>query len=365
MHAPPKVAIDARWIQDTPLGGVGRYLANLLPLTAPEFDFHLLFDSRRPAVETDLPATYLRSAFSSATTWIESPAARWLRGFDGIFYTPWYGLPFRQPVPMVVTIHDIVFETHPEWFRPGRHWPFRIQARRAARTAVRVLTPSMFVREQILERYRLAPERVVAAPHGIDPVFVPDVRPEALAALAPGLDTTRYVVALGGAERRQVDVAIEAWRRLRQAGIDDELVVVGGRRPPAEAGLRYMTGLSDEAWAALLAGARVLVYPTLFEGFGMPASEAMAAGTPVVCAPVAALPEVLGECAQWCESPSVDAIAAGLIELLTSDQQYRQVREGGLARARTMTWQASAAVMVQAFHDASEESKAAKSSSLT
>jgi glycosyltransferase involved in cell wall biosynthesis len=358
----PKVAIDARWIQDQPLDGVGRYLANLLPLVAPEFTVHLLFDSRRPPRETDLPATYLRSAFPSATTWIESPAVRWLRGFDGIFYTPWYGLPLRQPVPMVVTIHDIVFETHPEWFRPGRYWPFRIQARRAARTAVRILTPSTFVREQILDRYQVAPERVVAAPHGIDPVFTPNIRPQALAELAPGLEGTRYIVALGGAQRRQVDVSIEAWRRLRRAGIDDELVVIGGESPPNEPGLRHMTGLSDQAWATLLAGARALVYPTLFEGFGMPASEAMASGTPVVCAPVAALPEVLGESAQWCESPSVDSIAAGLIELLTSDQKYRQLRDGGLARARTMTWQASAAVMTQAFRDASEESKAVRSS---
>lgn len=344
-----RVAIDARWLQRRPLDGVGRYLSNLLPCVADSVDLDLLVDPDLPALSSPWPQHSLRSPGGRAVSWLQLPAPRWLRGYPGIFHAPWYGLPFRQPVPMVVTIHDISFESHPEWFTRARLVSFRAQARWAARTARCILTPSQYVRTRILERYHVAEDRVLVTPHGIDPVFRPEHEP-GLAAAALGTESERpYVVAVGNAPRRQADVAVAAWQRACRQGYEGDLVVMGQQLPPAP-GLHCLGRIPDEQWAAVLAGAQALCYPTQDEGFGMPALEAAASGVPVVCAPVGALPEVLGGAAQWCDAPTEESIGDGLGQVLGDPARSKWLRQEGLLRAGVMrSWDRSAAGTLAAY----------------
>ena len=117
---------------------------------------------------------------------------------------------------------------------------------------------------------------------------------------------------------RAFDVAVAAWRHLRATGVEGSLVVVGGEHPPDEDGVVKAGQVDDHTWALLLAGAAAFCYPTTYEGFGMPALEAAASGTPVVCAPVGALPEVLGPAAAWCGSPTPEPVAAALVAVLVA-----------------------------------------------
>jgi alpha-1,3-rhamnosyl/mannosyltransferase len=111
--------------------------------------------------------------------------------------------------------------------------------------------------------------------------------------------------------------------------------------------------LEDELWATLLAGAQALCYPTRYEGFGLPALEAAASGTPVVCAPVASLPEVLGSAGCWAEEPSAEAMAAVLVRLLSDRHWHAERREAGVERARTApSWKESAEVLAGAYERA-------------
>jgi glycosyltransferase involved in cell wall biosynthesis len=344
-----RVALDVRWMQQTPRGGVGRALANLLSRLAKEVELHLLTDARGPALRTGLPEHALPTPWPGrAAGWLQWSAPRWLAGFDGVFHCPWYGLPYRHPVPMVATLYDLTFEHRPEWFPAVQRQVFRRQARHAARIATAVLTGSEHVRRDIVATYRVDPDRVLVAPPGADPVFAPDLDPRAvLGGLAV---TAPYVVALGGAERRNLGLAVAAWARVPDAG---PLVVVGPEAPPARPGVVAAGALADAQWAALLSGAAAFLYPTAYEGFGMPALEALAAGTPVVCARVGALPEVLGECASWAASLAPDHVAVALARVLSDQGVAARLRDSGLRRARAAPgWDASARAHIEAYRRA-------------
>jgi glycosyltransferase involved in cell wall biosynthesis len=327
-------------LQRRPLGGVGRATAHVLPLIAEQVDVELLTARDLPPADVGLPEHPLATPWPGvATGWLQWSAPQWLGRFDGIFHCPWYALPFRQPVPMVTTLHDLTFEHHPGWFGRAQRRSYVTQARWAARTARAVITVSRFVADDIMATYGVPADRMFIASHAVDAVFRPERDATAVCAR---LGIRRpYVAALGGGARRRLDAALDAWRAVRdEHGID--LVVVGTDQLPHEPGV-HGGRLGDEDWADVLAGARALVYPTAYEGFGLPALEAAASGTPVICARVGALPEVLGDSAVWCEDLSARTFAAQLRRLLTDDPFAEQVRTAGIQRAAgRRSWQPSA-----------------------
>ena len=350
-----QVAVDARWMQPGREGGIGRGIANLLPHLTPHVEVHLLTDARLPPAVAGPPEHPLRAPWpANATVWLQWSAPRWLRSFDGAFHCPFYGLPYRQPVPMVVTIHDLTFEHHRAWFSRAAGAAFRVQARHAARSAAAVLTVSQHVREDIVGTYDVEPDRVLVAPNAVDPVFSPD-RDAARTLDRLGV-TAPYVVALGGAPRRNSGLAVAAWRHYRERGGDAGLVVVGARDLPDEPRLAGVGRLADPQWADLLAGAEAFLYPTGYEGFGMPALESAASGTPVLCARVGALPEVLDDAAAWVEDLSRGELGPALAGLLSDPSRAAELRERGLRRAAAAPgWEHSAEVHLEAYRRAGNQ----------
>lgn len=351
--AAPRVAIDGRTLQGRPLGGIGRSLAGLLPELARHVRIDLLLDSRRPAPAIEPPGVavhHLRAPLlRHDPVWLQTAAPRWLRGYRGLFHCPFYGLPYLQPTPMVVTIHDLTFEFAPELFSREKLFVFRRQARWAARTARRILAPSEHTRASIIDRYAkygVTEGSVVRVRLPVDPVFGPE--PGRRATVLEELRLTGpYVVALGGAPRRQLPVAVGAWTRaLSGLGVEPReipLVVVGTEAPPPGDGIVHLGALGDEQMAAVIAGARAFCFATTFEGYGMPALEAAASGVPVVCARVGSLPEVLGDAAAWCEEPEAESLGAALAQVLADDGRARSLAEAGLARAASAPTPAEAA----------------------
>jgi glycosyltransferase involved in cell wall biosynthesis len=334
---------------------VGRSLHELLPRIASLVDVELLSNDHLASPDIGIAEHPLHVPLTSSfTAWLQTAVPRWLRNFDGVFHCPFYGLPFIQPVPMVVTIHDIAFELHPEWYTPDKLLAFRVQARHAVRTARFVLTDTETIREAVIERYRLPAARVRSAPLGPGRAFRPDQPEEKVQRLRRRLGIAGpYLVALGGARRRGLDRAVSSWRRLLEKGVDLQLVVVGGEQPPPQAGLVFAGALTDEDWAYLLVAAEALIYPTEYEGFGMPAVEAIASGTPVVCARVGSLPEVLDGAAEWCNDTGVEAIATGLERLLANPQRHQRLVADGLRRVSEMPgWDACAQTHVDTYQRA-------------
>jgi glycosyltransferase involved in cell wall biosynthesis len=346
-----KIALDARRLQDRPYTGVGRRLAHLLPFLAQEVDIVLLTDARRdPPYVGDFEVVRLPVPGSLAEPyWLQVPVANWLRHFDGTFHGTYNAVPFLYRGPSVVSIYDLTWEHHPEDYSSARRLSLMTQARWSVRHAGAVITCSEHVRHDLITTYKLNPEKVFNAPPAADPQF----SPERVADLAPilkrlGVDGP-YVVALGGARRRGLEVAVEAWRRLPEPG-RPMLVVVGVDVPPALPGIVHAGRLNDEEWSAVLAGAMVFCFPTRFEGYGMPAIEAAASGVPVVCAPVSSLPEVLGDAAEWSVSPRVDDMATALARVVADEGRRAALRAAGLAQAAAApTWEHSAQVELQAY----------------
>ena len=236
----------------------------------------------------------------------------------------------------VVTVHDLSFERHPDLM--GRRDRFVMPAvvRRAVERSARVLTVSEWSRDDLLERYRLEPDKVVVTPNGVDRRFRPD---------GPRRDGPPYVLFVGAIQPRKDPLT--AVRALRHLDPDLHLVMAGPhklavadvRREAADAGLAdrvHLLGyVDDDELASLYRGAACLVMPSRYEGFGLPVLEAMASGTPVVAARASALPEVAGDAAVLVDPGDPEALADGVRRALADRDRWRAA---GAARAAAFTW---------------------------
>ncbi len=239
-----------------------------------------------------------------------------------------HALPLVCPWPAVVTIHDLSFVREPQLMRPWDRLLFRLAVPRALRRAAHVLAVSERTKGDLVEVYGIAPDRVTVTPNGVDPVFSP----------APQAGGGRYLLLVGSVERRKNPrAALEA---AAQVGLP--LVVAGPIRDRALARELVRRGADLRGYVEkrelveLYRGAACLLFPSRFEGFGLPVLEAMACGTPVVAAPDPALREVAGEAAVLVEP---ERMAEGVRRAL---RERDRLVASGLERARGFTWEETA-----------------------
>jgi glycosyltransferase involved in cell wall biosynthesis len=246
-----------------------------------------------------------------------------------------YAMPPRYRGRSVVTVHDLSFEHFRDVMSLRDRLLFRTQVPRSARRAARVLTGSEWTKRDLVEHYGLAPDRIAVTPYGVDPVY----RPE-----GPRADG-RYALFVGAIQPRKDPLA--ALEAIALVDSDLRLLLVGPEKLGAdrvhdailELGLEGRVELRGhverDELAALYRGAAVLVYPSRYEGFGLPVLEAMASGTPVVATTAASLPEVAGDAAVLVE-PGNPAALAGGIERALADRE--RLVAAGLERARGFSW---------------------------
>lgn len=264
--------------------------------------------------------------------------------------------------PYVLTVHDVAQAHFPERFFSGReeHQRYLRRLRRAVRRAARVVTDADFSRRDISEVTGCPPDKIVVIPPGVDPVFRPLPRAESRAAVARLGVSSPYVLYVGGFDfRKNLERLLEAFAILVAQGRRETLVLVGssGRnhrmRPDLQAAatrygvshrVAFLEGtVSDDlTLRALYSGASVFVFPSLFEGFGLPPLEAMACGTPVVCSTAASLPQVVGDAAVKVDPEDVEAMARAMASVLDDEQLRAGLREAGLRRAAAHTWESAA-----------------------
>jgi len=261
-----------------------------------------------------------------------------------------HALPLACPCPAVLTVQDLSFERDPSVMGRRDRLVFRTTVPRSARLAARVLAISELTKRDLIELYGLPEQKIVVTPLAADPSFTPE---------GPSPDGDPYVLFVGALQpRKEPSTAIEELSlvddapRLVLAGPDK-----GGRAEAEETARRLgvtteLRGhVSQDELAALYRGAACLVFPSRYEGFGLPVLEAMASGTPVVATTAGALPEVAGDAAVLVEPGNPVALAGG-IERALADRD--RLRTAGLARAAQYSWAETARRTLDVYREVLE-----------
>jgi glycosyltransferase involved in cell wall biosynthesis len=278
-----------------------------------------------------------------------------------------YATPVWSAAPLVVTVHDICYATNPEWFSPRDVRVLSTVVPRSIRLAAHVITGLESARRQIIETYRLPEAKISAIPNGLGPGATPMPRDEARSELAAlGLRLERpYVLAVGNLQpRKNLVRLIQAFRILVESHHQEvDLVIVGPQRYRAEEVLQAAAGaaterihftgyVADRQLAACYTCSTAFVFPSLYEGFGLPALEAMAHGIPVACSDVDALRDVCGDAALLFDPLSVDSIANAIDKVLKDSDLRQRLSKAGIARAAQFSWEKSAQLTLEVYRKA-------------
>jgi glycosyltransferase involved in cell wall biosynthesis len=277
-----------------------------------------------------------------------------------------YVSPLISP-NIVVTIHDLSFLHHPEWYSRGEAMRFRVTVPWTARRAKRILTVSEHARNDIIDTLDVAPSKVTVSYNRLRPLFSPRSKDETARVLARlGVDGP-YILTVGNLQpRKNLSRLIEAWTNLRRSAADfsPKLVIVGRKAwifDPIFAAAResefvkdviFTDYVPDAELPALMSGAAVFAYPSLFEGFGIPPVEAMACGAPVLTSNVSALPEVCGDAAMYVNPENVSDISGKLLMLYCDNTEQQRLRRLGFAQADKYRRVDLGGVTVRAYEEA-------------
>jgi glycosyltransferase involved in cell wall biosynthesis len=269
------------------------------------------------------------------------PAERWLGRFDVLHFTDWMYPPQRDGLRASM-IHDLVPLHFPQWVTPRTRSMHGHKYRHAARTCDVLFANSAFTADDVAATLGFPRERVVVAHPGIGADFTS--RGEAADLGRP------YALTVATLEpRKNLGTLVDAWRFLGDTGL--ALAVVGGtgwgEQPELDRpGVVRLGRVADDELARLYRGAAVVVYPSRFEGFGMPITEAMASGAPVVASAHASLDEASGEAALRADPESPEAFAAAVREAL---ERPDELRAKGLAHAATFSWRRTGELHLEGY----------------
>jgi glycosyltransferase involved in cell wall biosynthesis len=356
----PHYVLDARTA--TPhFPGIGRYVTNLaralIPQLAPDEQLTVFFD---PAHPLDLPSgEAVRSLpvdvspFSLRQQWV---IPRLLRQYKAdVYHSAYYLMPYVTGVPTLLTLYDLIPIHFPEHSTLKAHWLFRWATALALQTAQHTLAISEATRRDFLARFPLRSEQITAIPLAADPAFTPQP-PDIVTALRTRYRLPEKFVLYLGSNKPHKNLVrlIEAWAIVQVEATDYTLVIAGVWLPqhPEPRQRAQALGIDNRVcWLgplpgvdlpALYTAADVFVFPSLYEGFGLPVVEAMACGTPVVCANTSSLPEVAGDAAVLFSATDSAALMSAMMVLLKDSKLRAKMQERGMAQARTFSWRHTA-----------------------
>ncbi len=347
--------------------GIGRYARELVRALArlDQVNRHVLF------VPRDAEAELLADAWPPNFSIVRAPlterylAALWQRarvplpvetfiGGTDVFYSPDFLLPPTRARRALVTVHDLSYVRVPECFPE----PLKIYLNRAVPRALEradlILADAASTQRDLQEVYRVAPEKIRVLYSGVDSRFCGEIAEGARARVREkyGLRAP-YLLSLGTIQpRKNYARLIEAFSKLPVA--DHQLVIVGRRgwmfeeifqtveRLKLQERVVFPQFVDDDDLPALYAMATLFVYPSLYEGFGLPGAEAMACGAPVVCSNASSLPEVAGDAALYFEPRDVDAMADAVKRALTDKSLRLDLQRRGYTQVKQFSWERAA-----------------------
>jgi glycosyltransferase involved in cell wall biosynthesis len=376
------------WFIDQPDTGSGQYTLQLLkhlPQIAPQHAYALVVPHKGSFKIHDITAD---TEFQSLAANIRRPHSgfrkllfeqsimpRAAHAYEAdVLHIPYWAPPLRSSVPIVVTIHDIIPLILPQ-YRGGalvRAYTQLVSA--AARGATLILTDSEASRSDIVQRLRIPPERVCTIYLAADPKFSDHIDPIDTAALRKSYDLPdEYVLYLGGFDaRKNIETLLQVYTWAQDVLGQDYPLVIAGSLPErhdaffqdprviakqieVEAVIRCIGRVAEEDKVALYQQARAFLYPTLYEGFGLPALEALACGVPVIGSNASSVPEIVGDAGILVDPHDARAMAGALIAVCTENSLHDELSERALKQAGRFSWEKCARETAEAYESVVRE----------
>lgn len=363
------IGIDITPVTRTPTG-IGMYTRHLLhelaAMACPDTFYGFGF-GMRPLDHASIPFPYRRIPLPSRLMYriwerVEMPCVDKLMGGLDIFHAVNYVLPPLQQARGIITIHDLGFLQDVDWFSPKIMEPFRRSIRRHAQRADAIIAVSEATRAEVVARLSVAPERVRVVYEAADKAFHP-IPPELAAQRVSSALNIKgpYILFVGTVEaRKNVTGLLTAFSRIDTG---HTLVIAGGygwrskeildhaARLNLTGRVRFTGYIPDRTLLpALYSGADLFVFPSWYEGFGLPVLEAMACGCPVITSDTSSLPEVGGDAAIYVAPADVDGLARQM-EILAGDATLRDVMvKKGVARSKQFSWRRCAEDTLACYH---------------
>jgi glycosyltransferase involved in cell wall biosynthesis len=374
-----RIAIDAHSVGNK-LGGNESYATNLIEALAEidNLNQYKIFVTTREARDrfSDRWPNFQVRATLPHTPFIRIPltlSAELRRNRVDVLHVQFTAPPF-SPCPVVVSIHDLSFEHLPQTFKRRSRMQLRMTVRRSARNAAQVIALSEHARMDLINTYDLLPEKVNVVPLAAPAAFAPVRDDNELQRVRQtyGIDGD-YILSVGSIQpRKNLRRLIEAYSVLRHAQPEcklPQLVLVGKNAWLYDETLRalkdtdvgasiLLTGYVPESdLPALYSGALCFIYPSYYEGFGLPPLEAMKCGAPVIVGNRTSLPEVVGDAALMIDPFDVNAIAGAIQKMITDSEFRSELRVKGLERAKEFDWKETARQTLAVYRKAFESKR--------
>jgi glycosyltransferase involved in cell wall biosynthesis len=359
-----RIAIDARELSGRATG-VGRYLLQLLLAWSrmPEAQAHEFVLCATPPIQVHLPSLHVKVMTgrpSHGTRWTQATLPLLLRhaGAD-VLFAPAYEAPIATSVPTVLSIHDVSFAAHPEWFGPRERWRRRLLTLASAHRAHRILTFSEFSKREIVRYLHVAAHQVEVTHHGVTRL---PPSPSGFSTASDPNDPNDPITLYVGSifNRRHLPELIDGFLRLSARRREGRLEIVGENRTrphqelealvaPPDDRVRVRSYLPDVELAGLYRRARAFVFLSEYEGFGMTPLEALAAGVPVLVLDTPVSREIYGPAALYLERPDPALIELGLERLLYDEAERARVLEAAEGVLARYSWDECAARTLRAL----------------
>jgi glycosyltransferase involved in cell wall biosynthesis len=372
-----RIGINALYLIPRAYGGTETYVRNLLNELGKVDDTneYLIFLSREGQGTFDLPKENWREIRCPV-----SAGSKVLRIIWEQLFLPWqakyyrldllhglgYVVPLLSPCPVVVTIYDIGHKRLANLFSSTALWAWQILVPKSARKSKAILTISESAKFDIAVEYRVNPERIFVTRPAASKIFNPVTDKMTLTRIREKYDLgKRYVLSVGYVKpHKNYELLIQAFRQIVQKhGMDCQLIIVGHcpyndygnqllaliKELDLEAKVSFTGYVPNEDLPALYSGASLFVFPSLYEGFGIPVVEAMACGVPVVLSDAPALPEVGGDAALYFDPYDVEELTSIMHSILTNTSLHATLVEKSLKRSLLFSWEKTAYQTLQVY----------------
>lgn len=367
-HPENPIVLDARTVADH-FPGIGRYTRELACALARQAEHGRLvlllnpgqrdsrFDVPSLSAETGVRVFFTRwRPFSSGEQLMLPRTLRRLAPVATHF--PYLVMPYRAPSPKVLTLHDVIPERLPSFFSLRSRILYKTSLRLALRSADIIVCLSEATREDLKQVAGIDASAVRVVPAGVSDRFSPRAAEAVVRIKAAYSLPSEYLLYVGSDKpHKNIPKLVDAMAFMPNS---PQLVIAGSsgqydearsraRERSVEEKIRFLGPVNEEDLPALYCGAKVFVFPSLYEGFGLPPLEAMACGTPVAASGIPCLREVLGSDALYFDPGKAESIAAAIEQILDSRQLSMDLAERGAKRAASMTWDAAAQRMLEVY----------------